>query len=422
MQGFAEPHHARPPATAVPATARVVGDPVADPTATTLKLYAGDWARFVAWCREQGCPALPASSETLATYLLAVAPALSRGSLGRRRAAISTMHRQAGWPTALLDPDSHKALRAAAKPKQAGLRSRPTTAGLVRMAGSRPRDLAGLRDRALLLLAAATLRAKRSRSAVEGQPDNETAHARSAGVPRLFLLALDAEHVRFTPSGVTLGVRVRTDEAVPSRIVTLTRQATAATCPVRALEDWLGRSDTAFGPVFRKVDRWGNVEHGRLAPDAWHRILDAAAGIRAGVSPKAVADGPLGGRQRGAGGRYSRCVPARSAACCPHTSGHERAACRISRRRRGNARECARTSRPGGRRRAGESPGGSTAAAAAHGLAATPLDGDRPGCRGGGFPKRGIWRGHHPLAAGPRQPAGGLVPPSGQPGQPHVEP
>jgi hypothetical protein len=25
--------------------------------------------------------------------------------------------------------------------------------------------------------------------------------------------------------------------------------------------------------VFRKVNRWGQVEHGRLAPDAWHRIL-----------------------------------------------------------------------------------------------------------------------------------------------------
>jgi hypothetical protein len=50
----------------------------------------------------------------------------------------------------------------------------------------------GLYDRALLLLAAATLRAKQSRSAVEGQPDNETAKAGSAGVPRRFLLALDA--------------------------------------------------------------------------------------------------------------------------------------------------------------------------------------------------------------------------------------
>jgi hypothetical protein len=271
MQGPAEPHQTTRRATAA-SPARVVGDPVADPTATTIKLYAGDWARFVAWCREQGCPSLPASSETLVTYLLAVAPVLSRGSLGRRRAAISTMHRQAGWPTPLLSPDSHKALRVAAKPR-AGLRTRPTAASLVRMAGSCPRDLAGLRDRALLLLAAATLRAKQSRSAVEGQPDNETAKGGSASVPRLFLLALDAEDVRFTPSGVTLGVRTRTDEAVPSRTVTLTRAATATTCPVRALEEWLRSSDTAFGPVFRKVDRWGNVEHGRLAPDAWHRIL-----------------------------------------------------------------------------------------------------------------------------------------------------
>ena len=32
-------------------------------------------------------------------------------------------------------------------------------------------------------------------------------------------------------------------------------------------------SDTRFGPVFRKVDRWGNVEHRALGPDAVRRIL-----------------------------------------------------------------------------------------------------------------------------------------------------
>jgi hypothetical protein len=55
--------------------------------------------------------------------------------------------------------------------------------------------------------------------------------------------------------------------------VSLTRAMTADGCAVRAMEDWLRASDTAFGPVFRKVDRWGNVEHGRLHPDAWQRIL-----------------------------------------------------------------------------------------------------------------------------------------------------
>ena len=302
MQQLAEPHSSddaaskgSPAATDAtgprrpdtPARSRVVGDPLADPTPATLKLYAGDWARFVQWCREQSCPALPASSETLAAYLLAVAPDLSRGAIGRRRAAISTMHRQAGWPTPLLGPDSHKALRAAAKPRQGALRPRLTAPGLVRMAGKCPRDFPGLRDRALLLLVAATLSAEQSRPAVAGS-DDEAASGWTASVPRLYLLALDAEHVRFTASGVTLGVRARTDEAVPSRTVTLTRQATAATCPVRALEDWLRASDTAFGPVFRKVDRWGNVEHGRLAPDAWHRILTRHGGDprrRIGVTP-----------------------------------------------------------------------------------------------------------------------------------------
>ena len=103
--------------------------------------------------------------------------------------------------------------------------------------------------------------------------DNGRRHRLVALVARLFVLALDAEDVRFTPAGVDLHLRTRIDEAVPSRTVTLTRSAAAATCPVRALEKWLRSSATAFGPVFRKVDRWGNVEHGRLGPHAGHRIL-----------------------------------------------------------------------------------------------------------------------------------------------------
>ena len=254
-------------------TVRIVGDPVADPAPATLKLYAGDWAHFVAWCREQDRPSLPASSDTLAAYLVDIAPGLSRGALGRRRSAISTMHRQAGLPTPLLSPPTHKALRTAAKPKSTRSASPPNAAGLVRMAVRCPRDLPGLRDRALLLLAAATLRPRRRNERATGTVDRGGETAEPAGVARLFVLALDAEHVRFTPAGVDLQVRTRIDEAVPSRTVTLTRAMTAASCPVRALEEWLRSSETAFGPVFRKVDRWGNVEHGRLGPDAWHRIL-----------------------------------------------------------------------------------------------------------------------------------------------------
>jgi hypothetical protein len=250
---------------------RIVGDPLADPSLATRRLYASDWARFLSWCRQQGRAPLPTSSQTFAAYLLAVAPGLSRGALGRRRAAIGTMHRQAGLPTPLLDAATQKALRASALPRNISRPAVPTGSDLRRLAKSCPRDLPGLRDRALLLLVAVLARPEHR----TGSDAGEETRGRAVGVPvpRLFLLGLDAEHVRFSATGMALQLRSRPDETEPSRDVSLTRAMTGDACAVRAMEDWLRASDTAFGPVFRKVDRWGNVEHGRLHPGAWQRIL-----------------------------------------------------------------------------------------------------------------------------------------------------
>ncbi|MCO6416555.1 hypothetical protein JYK14_10325 [Siccirubricoccus sp. KC 17139] len=51
---------------------------------------------------------------------------------------------------------------------------------------------------------------------------------------------------------------------------------------MRALEAWLAASTCDYGPVFRKVDRWGNIEHARLSGEAVRVILAGrakAAGI-----------------------------------------------------------------------------------------------------------------------------------------------
>ena len=66
----------------------------------------------------------------------------------------------------------------------------------------------------------------------------------------------------------------------------LARAAASAACPVRALETWLHNADTRFGPVFRKVDRWGNVEHRRLRTDGLHRVWHRRAAV-ARASPPA---------------------------------------------------------------------------------------------------------------------------------------
>lgn len=267
-----------------PDRGRAIGAPVVDPTPATLRLYTGEWLAFVAWCRAQLRSSLPATSDTLAAYLLAAAPGRSRGTLGRRRAAIRAMHRQAGLSPPELDPASRKALRTAAKPAlDTRAQPMPTASNLIRTAVRCPRDLAGLRDRALLLVVAAATRPRSQRrgsddSAVTDRPDAIPGANSAAGVPRLFLLALEAEDVTFTAAGAVLQLRTRSDEPAPSRTVTLTRATIGSACPVRALEDWLRSSDTSFGPVFRKVDRWGNVEHARLGPDAWRVILARRTG------------------------------------------------------------------------------------------------------------------------------------------------
>ncbi len=246
------------PAKAAPPDDGAAASPPARHAAETARLYAADWAAFANWCRQRGHAAWPASSATVADYLGSLSAILKPGALARRAAAIADRHRRHGqaWPTA--DPAIRAVLRAARDAADAARHAGPATPPparasrrrplgpeqLARMAARCPGDLAGLRDRALLLLAAAGLGAGR-------------------------LLALDREHVRFTGGGAALAAP---GDRPGLGALLLARAAAPASCPVRALEAWLHNSDTRFGPVFRKVDRWGNVEHRRLRADGLRRV------------------------------------------------------------------------------------------------------------------------------------------------------
>jgi hypothetical protein len=247
----------------------------ATPSPETARLYAGDWADFRMWCRATGHVSLPTAPGTVAAYVATLAPRLGRGALDRRLAAIANAHRANGLTPPARDMSLRGCLRAATRQIGPDRRHLPPTATqLVRMAASCPGDLAGLRDRALLLLIAAT------------------------GLGRGAALGLDAEHLRFTAarggtgggveltlqlrngdtSHLTVGLEIFSDAARgadQTGSAGLARGAREArrVCPVSALEDWLRASDTQFGPVFRKIDRWGKVEHRRLGSDAIRRIL-----------------------------------------------------------------------------------------------------------------------------------------------------
>lgn len=233
-----------------------IGQPRAYQRPETMRLYAAEWLAFVAWCRAAKRVALPANAETLAAYLLAAAGKAGRGALGRKRAAIRGMHRQYHLPEPAFDAAARASVRliatsVTAKASRTPLVGRPTAA-LMQMAVMCPLDLAGLRDRALLLLAAV------------GSATHDE------------VLGLERERLRFVEAGLELQLVRGAAETVS----VLVRRGTAAACPVRALEAWLDASATRFGPVFRKVDRWGNVEHARLGPDGLRRIVTRRSSAR----------------------------------------------------------------------------------------------------------------------------------------------
>jgi len=244
--------------------------------AKTRQLYAADWAAFAAWCRRRGAQALPAAPGHVLAYLATLTGAgrldgLGPGALARRVAALGDRHRRHGHKPPGADPAVRAwmhALRTArpATPDAASPSRRappPHPAQLARRAAACPGDLAGLRDRALLLLA--------------------------MGVGADDLLGLDREHVRLTDAGAVhllLGHPAPTGET--GRVVALQRSPRLAACPVRALQDWLRASDCRFGPVFRSVDRWGTVGHRRLTADGLRRIGQHRARVR----PRARRTGP----------------------------------------------------------------------------------------------------------------------------------
>jgi hypothetical protein len=244
----------------------------------TRRAYRSDWRAFEIWCHTQGHRALPATPASVLGFLTAV-PGLSGGTLARRAAAIAARHRAVGLAPPTRDPTVTALLHTTRHQMTRRQGPRPRPAQLGQMAAACPRDLAGLRDRALLLLAAAP----RVVPAPDPGGPAGAAPPRRPYLTRRQLVTLTVEQLRITATGLELRLPdgaphgAAPDCAVPDGtagcILVLARSALPGRCPVQALEAWLVASDTRFGPVFRKVDRWGNVEHRALGTDAVRRIL-----------------------------------------------------------------------------------------------------------------------------------------------------
>src|SRR3979411_343162 len=126
----------------------------AEKAASTRKAYGTDFRLFKAYCDAKGVSALPASPETVAAYIAAEAQTAERSTSGRRGAWIRDAHKLAGLETPT-DAEGVKATMRGIRRTYGGARIKKSPAVAAKMhsmVALAPEGLAGLRDRALLLL------------------------------------------------------------------------------------------------------------------------------------------------------------------------------------------------------------------------------------------------------------------------------
>ncbi len=146
------------------------------------------------------------------------------------------------------------------------------TADIRRIIAHYPKNLTGTRDRALVLTGFA------------------------GAFRRSELAAIDFTDVSFCRDGLVIDLRrSKTDQEASGRKVGIPFGQDAATCPVRSLRRWLKESHIKSGPVFRAIDR-----HGNLAPRGIHRASVSWILKRAARRARMKTE-PLGGHSLRAG-------------------------------------------------------------------------------------------------------------------------
>jgi site-specific recombinase XerD len=230
----------------------------------TLKAYSADLRDFEAWCAGVGFRPLPAAPQTVALYLTHLAGVAQRkaSTIGRRLVAIGQAHKVAGHPLDLKHREIREVL--AGIRRTIGTRREPKaallTADIRRAVAAMPDDIAGIRDRALLLLLFA------------------------GALRRSELVALEVADVQLSSRRATVTIRrSKTDQEGEGARIGIPR-GRRETCPVRALENWLAAAAITRGPIFRSIDRHSRI--GEALSGAAVAAIVKRAVARIGLDPR----------------------------------------------------------------------------------------------------------------------------------------
>lgn len=228
--------------------------------ASTLRTYAAGWRDFMDWCEHHQQTALPAAPATIGRYLADRALTLAPATLKHRVAAIVVAHRQAGHTLDSRHPDiadvlaGIRRIRGCAAKQKTGLTAEDIRALMAVL----PSSLGGIRDRAVLLLGFA------------------------GAFRRAEVAAVRTTDLLFTSEGLVVTVRRgKEDQEGQGLIKAIPFGSDPATCPVRAVRAWLLAARLGEGPLFRRIDRAGNLFAQGLSGDAVAQIVKKAVGLAA---------------------------------------------------------------------------------------------------------------------------------------------
>jgi site-specific recombinase XerD len=201
----------------------------ADLPDNTRRVYGVQWRQFAVWCAERGSLARPARPRVVVLYLAMLRrEQLAPATLKAACHAIAKAHELSGDRAPTGDPIVVRWRRRLL----GGVANEPhrvpsLTPSQIRqiVVSMNDDDLAGLRDRALLLLGYA------------------------ARLRRADLVSLDVEDVTVVDGRIELLFR---GQRIP-----IPAGRRPETCPVRAVQAWIHAADLRTGPLFLRMNRWG---------------------------------------------------------------------------------------------------------------------------------------------------------------------
>ncbi|MGI4801839.1 MAG: site-specific integrase [Janthinobacterium lividum] len=221
---------------------RVYG--LAEKSEATRHGYRSDFGGFSRWCLAHGVDPLPASAGTVAAFLASEATVGAKAStLTRKTSAIRYAHRLAGHPSPTDIEQVRAILRGIRNTHGAAPHQKaPATADRIKaMLEHVPETLKGKRDRALLALGMA------------------------GAFRRSELVALQVADLERVPDGLRVTIRKsKTDQEGIGDVIAILRGSRLR--PMRAVVEWLDAACITSGPVFRAINRHGQVSTSGLTP------------------------------------------------------------------------------------------------------------------------------------------------------------